>query len=170
MPHQFFDNPNYRAEIRALLRLHQLWQEGRGDSAEADALRDATDGHWEALSEAERRRIWGLSQDLNSIENQSSHQHANALNPQLHAKLVEANEARKSGLWDRALELLRTIENDAPPALLSHLRGSIWLDAGNANVAVVFIENAARLEPDLSSYQSVILQDAAAPVGVADLG
>ena len=157
MPQPFIDNTNYRAEIRALLALHRLWLDGKGESPEADAVRDATDGHWELLSEVERKRLRGLSEDSNSIEVRRPGQTPIQVNSQTQTRLVDALECRRKGEWDRALDLLRILGNDAPPALISHLRGSIWLEAGDAEVAVVFIEHAARLEPDSSSYHALVL-------------
>jgi tetratricopeptide (TPR) repeat protein len=156
MQKPFPENSNYRSEIRALLRLHRLWVEGKGESPEADAVRDATDGHWELLSEVERKRVRGLSEDLNSIEDQESYQRAAERNPHVRTKLAEVYEARQRGDWDRALALLRTLEKEAPPALVSYLRGSIWLEAGDPEVAVTFIAHATRLEPDNTSYHALV--------------
>jgi hypothetical protein len=50
-------NPNYVAMLRGTRELHRLLAAGKDDSPEADAIRDATDGPWEALSEAERKRV-----------------------------------------------------------------------------------------------------------------
>ena len=157
MPQSFSESLNYRSEIRAILRLHRLWLEGRGESPEADALRDATDGHWEFLTDVERKRIRGLSEDLNSIESQLFGQPPTEMNVQAQAKLVEVHEARQRGEWDNALELLRLLRNDVPPALISYLRGSIWLEAGDPEVAIVFIEHATRLEPDNCSYHALVM-------------
>ena len=61
----FEGSPHYWAEVRAILELHHLWKQGKGESPEAEALRDATDGHWELLSDDERQRVRELSADLN---------------------------------------------------------------------------------------------------------
>ncbi|MBI2808349.1 MAG: hypothetical protein HYX68_25455 [Planctomycetes bacterium] len=163
MRQPFSENANYRSEIRAILRLHRLWLAGKGESAEADALRDATDGHWELLSEFERKRIRGLSEDLNSLESQLPDQAATEISAQACRKLPESYAARQLGEWDRALEILRMCENAAPLALISYLRGSIWLEAGDPEVASVFIEHATRLEPDSSSYRALVLSTPTTP-------
>ena len=67
MPRPFATNSNYQAVIRALLQIHRLWVDGKGESPEADAIRDAMDGPWSRLSDSERERVRGLSEDLNSI-------------------------------------------------------------------------------------------------------
>src|SRR5271166_6101821 len=58
---------SYLATVRGLRELHELTATGRLDSPEADAVRDATDAPWRALTEEEKRRISGLSEDLYSI-------------------------------------------------------------------------------------------------------
>ncbi len=60
-------SPAYRAMVRGTRELHQLLAAGKDDSPEADALRDATDGPWEALSEVERNRVRNLAEDLYSL-------------------------------------------------------------------------------------------------------
>lgn len=55
------DSPGYLAFAGRLWQLHQLMSSGRGDSPEADALRDAMDGPWRALCEEERTRLRELS-------------------------------------------------------------------------------------------------------------
>jgi tetratricopeptide (TPR) repeat protein len=151
MPQLFSTNSNYRSVIRSLLRIHQLWVEGKGESPEADAIRD-DDASWRLLSEVERKRVRGLSEDLNSISDPPAIELANEMNPQAQAKLVEALEARQRGEWDRALELYRRWGKHMAPALVSYLRASIWFEAGDAEVALVFIDHAKRLEPDNSKY------------------
>jgi hypothetical protein len=59
-------NPNYRACLHGLRALHLLAIEGRDESPEADAIRDATDAPWVALSEAEREQLRQFSEDLDS--------------------------------------------------------------------------------------------------------
>src|SRR5437870_4028437 len=129
-------NPNYRAYVRGVRELHQLCVAGNEDSPEADAIRDATDGPWEALSEVERERVGNLSEDLYSlVEPPPAPQ---PMNPQAEAKLSEAFEARQRGEWDRALELLRRWAAFLAPDVVSFFRGRIWLDAGDTETAVLF--------------------------------
>src|SRR5260370_41936683 len=60
-------SPSYLATVRGTHALHRLIAEGKDDSPEADGIRDASDGPWEALSETERDRArWGAD-DLYSI-------------------------------------------------------------------------------------------------------
>ena len=45
-PQPFVMNPNYLAMVRGVRELHLLMAEGKDDSPEADAIRDATDAPW----------------------------------------------------------------------------------------------------------------------------
>lgn len=145
-------NPNYLAVIQGLLRMHRLSADGRFESPEADALRDEMDAPCEGLSDVERKRIAGLSADLNAISEIPAAQPP-VMQSQSRATLIQATEAWRQGEWDRALELLRIAGNSAPPALVSHLRGEIWRDAGDAATAAVFFEHASRLEPENGNFQ-----------------
>ena len=161
MRQAFPDDANYRSVIRSLLLLHRLWNEGKGESPEADAIRDAMDDPWHLLSEAERKRVWGLSQDLNSFSQSAESQGQFEMKPQAQVMLVEATEARQRGEWDRALDTLRECSPSIAPALLFYLRGAIWSDAGDHEVAAAFFAHAAKLEPENSTYRALSSNGAA---------
>jgi len=129
--------PSYRAMVRGTRELHQLIAEGKDDSPEADAIRDATDGPWQALSEVERTRVQSLSEDLYSLAESPT---AQSMNPQAQARLVEAFEAKNRGEWDRALDLLRRWRAHIDPSLVNYLRGSIWFEAGDPETAAIFLK------------------------------
>jgi tetratricopeptide (TPR) repeat protein len=148
-------NPNYLAMVRGTRELHQLLAAGKEDSPEADAIRDATDGPWESLSEVERNRVRNISEDLYSLVEPPPD--AQPMNPQAQAKLSEAFEANQRGEWDRALDLLRRWRAHFDPALVSYLRGSIWLEAGDPGTAALFLEHAFKLQPDNENYLALFL-------------
>jgi tetratricopeptide (TPR) repeat protein len=154
--HALTFSPSYLAVARGIRELHRLGLEGQDDSPEADAIRDAADGPWVALSETERRRVSGLSEDLYSVSEPASE--VFETNPRAQAKLVEAFEAYQRGEWDRALELVRRWSKHFPPALASYLRGLIWLEAGDAETAALFCEHAAQLEPQNGKYLAYYLE------------
>ena len=156
-PQPFPVNLHYLTALRGLLRMHRLAADGLFESPEADAIRDAMDAPWQGLSDVERKRIGGLSEDLNAISEITSAEPPSMINPQAQAKLVQAGEARWRGEWDKALELLRRWGKHASPALVSYLRGAIWRAAGDAGTAAVFFEHASRLEPENGGYQAVLL-------------
>lgn len=156
-------NPNYLAMVRGTRELHQLHAAGKDDSPEADAIRDATDGPWEALSEVERNRLRNLSEDLYSLVEPAPA--AQPMNPQAQAKLNEAFEANQRGEWDRALDLLRLWRAHLDPAMVSYLRGSIWLEAGDPATAALFFEHASKLNPGCEHDQYLLLN----ALGISDL-
>jgi tetratricopeptide (TPR) repeat protein len=149
-------SPNYRAVIRGIRELHRLAIAGQDESPEADAIRDAMDGPWGALSDVERKRASGVSEDLYSISEPVT-SGKQELNPQAQARLNDAFEARERGDWDRALELLRRWGKYFPPAPVSFLRGKIWLDAGDPETAVLFFQHASQLQPDDGNSLAVFL-------------
>jgi tetratricopeptide (TPR) repeat protein len=148
-------SPNYLTVVRGIHEMHRLIADGQEDSPAAEADRDATDRPWQALTEVERRRASGLSEDLYSIT--EAPPPAQSMDPQAAARLNDAVEARQRGEWDRALELLRKWRAFVAPALVSYLRGSVWSEAGDARTAVLFYEHAWRLQPDNGNYLAIFL-------------
>jgi tetratricopeptide (TPR) repeat protein len=146
---------NYRAYVHGVRELHQLAIAGKEDSPEADAIRDATDLPWEALSEVERERVGSLSEDLYSLAETPAA--IPPMNPHVQAEQNEAFEAIHRGEWDRSLELLRRLASFLAPDLLSFLRGKIWLEAGDIETAVLFLEHASRLQPENGNYLAIFL-------------
>ena len=63
----FILSPSYLTVVRGIREMHRLIAAGQEDSPAAEALRDATDRPWQALTEVERKRASGLSEDLYSI-------------------------------------------------------------------------------------------------------
>ena len=153
--HPFSTSPSYLESIRGLHRLHALALEGRNDSPEADAIRDGLERPWYDLSAIEQERIEGLSEDLYSISDPP--QEPLTSNPQVQRKLAELDEARQSGKWDEALELLRRWCRYIDPALLSSRRGSLWREAGDDETAALFFEHASRLQPTNGGHKSLYL-------------
>jgi len=147
-------NPNYIAMVRGTIALHTLIAEGKDDSPEADAIRDATDAPWETLSEIERERVRGLSEDLYSLTDSVTQK---PMNDQAISQILGAVEARRQGNWDRALELLRHVAPYVDPAILSFQRGAIWREAGEMEAATVFFGYSHRLQPENPSFWALYL-------------
>src|SRR5260370_1197618 len=95
----YSSRPAYVQSIRGLLRLHELAQSGQDESPEADAIRDSLERPWYELSEVEKKRIAGLSEDLYAISEPPSQPHD--MKPQAQRKLLEADTARQSGAQAR---------------------------------------------------------------------
>ncbi|MGA7499165.1 MAG: hypothetical protein WBX00_20740 [Isosphaeraceae bacterium] len=147
---------SYLATVRGLRELHELTATGRLDSPEADAVRDATDAPWGALTEEEKRRISGLSEDLYSITDPAQTA-VKEKNPQSQARLVDVYQARQRGEWDRVFELLRRWGAYLDPSLLSYLRGATWVEAGDPATAAIFYKHASELQPDNGNYLALYL-------------
>jgi hypothetical protein len=59
--------PDHLGCFKALtLRIHQLDREGKGETPEADALREESDGPWRAMTKAEREEAARYSGDLDA--------------------------------------------------------------------------------------------------------
>jgi hypothetical protein len=53
--------------------------------------------------------------------------------------------------------MLRKLQKLVPAALVAYLRGSIWEGLGDKQVAVVFYEQATRLDPGNQGLQAAFL-------------
>jgi tetratricopeptide (TPR) repeat protein len=147
---------NYLAVVRGLRELHRLAIAGRQDSPEGDAVRDATDVPWQALTEVEKKRLSGLSEDLYSTTD-PPRPLAHDLDPQVQCRLIDVDQARYRGEWDRALDLLRRWAASIEPSVLSYLRGFTWLEAGDAETAALFFDHSSRLQPQNGAYLALLL-------------
>jgi tetratricopeptide (TPR) repeat protein len=147
---QFSDSSDYLESIRGLHQLHALTVAGKDEGPEADMVRARLEGPWWRLSDVQKKRITGLSEDLYSISEPPTE--AEPMNPQAQRKLVEALDARQAKDWDKALDLLRRWGRYLEPALLSYLRGTIWMQAGDYSTATLFFQHAAEREPDNENY------------------
>ncbi|MBI1832483.1 MAG: hypothetical protein HYR84_13650 [Planctomycetes bacterium] len=63
---------NYLTVIHGLFEMYRLAKEGKFESPEADAIRDAIDEPWALLTDAERERARELSMGLNAIIDRES--------------------------------------------------------------------------------------------------
>jgi hypothetical protein len=136
----FPTDPDYIESIHGLYRLHALTISGHDDSDEAQAVRAGLEQPGFRLSTADQTRIRGLSEDLYTL---SEPPHAMlSLNQEAQGGLIEALDARRLGDWDRALELLRRYARHLDAAIVSYLRGAIWLEAGDPATAALFFAHA----------------------------
>jgi len=143
-------SPSYLEAVRGLHELHRLTVAGLLDSPEADAVRDAADATWEALTEEEKQRLGGLSEDLYSITD-PPRTAVKDLNPQAKARLAEVDQARQNGEGEKALELLRKWGTSLEPSAISVLRGAIWQEVGDLATAAIFYNHARGPGPDIGN-------------------
>jgi hypothetical protein len=133
----------YVESIRGLLQLHHLATIGKDDSPEADAIRNTLERPWAELTDTEKKRITGLSEDLYSIS--APNRDPDPLNAEAERELNEFADACQSADWDKALELLRRCDHYLPLADASYRREFVWQEAGDRDTAAVFFEHAAQL-------------------------
>ena len=152
-----FGSPSFKLVAKGLVELHRLMKDGKDDSPEAESVRDALDAPLNALNRIEEERAQWLSEDLYSVSEPPAGITQKEMSPQAQQQLSEAIEARQSGQWDRALALLRQWREHISPALLSYLRGSIWLEAGFPDVAAMFYGHAAESDPANANYQALYI-------------
>jgi hypothetical protein len=155
--HPPFGSPSFKVVAKGLVALHRLIKEGKDDSPEAESVRDALDAPLHALNPIEKERAQWLSEDLYSVSEPLAAISQAPMDPQAQRHLDEAAEASQNKEWDRALELLRRWRESIAPALLTYLRGTIWLDAGNRDVATVFFGHAAESDPSNAKYRAIYL-------------
>ena len=151
--HSSFGSPSFHLVAKGLVALHRLIKEGKDDSPEAEAIRDALDAPLKALNRIEKERAQWLSEDLYSVSEPPAMSTQKEMNAQAQQQFYEAIEARRGREWDRALTLLRRGREHISPALLSLQRGLIWLEAGNPDVAIVFFGYASESDPSNAMYQ-----------------
>jgi hypothetical protein len=140
----FFANPDFLQYVRHLSQLHQLIREGADESPEGEALRDRLDGPGSRLSTDEVASVNGISADFYSLVAPPTGPTAPQTD-EVRADLRSALEARDRGDFGRALELLRRRAPSVNPAVLSYVRGTIWGEAGEDQIAVQFFRRAAQL-------------------------
>ncbi len=150
-------SPTFERVAKGLVALHRLIKDGSDDSPEAEAIRDELDAPLKALNPTERQRAQWLSEDLYSVSEPPAATEHKALNPQAQRQLNEAFEARQSREWDRALALLRRWKEYIAPALLSYLRGAIWLESGHPEVAAVFYGHASECDSENANYRAIYM-------------
>lgn len=146
----FPTNDSYIRSVQGLHQLHMLAHLGKDDDPEADDLRASLELPWRHLTETDKMRITGLSEDLYSLSEPPSP--PLAMTSEAQKRLVEALEARQGGEWDKALELLRRWGRYLDPALLAYLRGTIWREGGDNATAALFFRRATFLEPSNEKY------------------
>jgi len=141
----------FHTSVDLLLRLHELMKTGKGDTEDADELRDRSVRPWYEMSEEEQELVRGLSADLYSIgvESQGS---------PLEIESTYYQRLLKDEHWSEALDFLRANETQIPTHAVAHQRGYCWSQLGFPQAAFPFFGEAARLAPDEPFILSCYLQ------------
>jgi len=158
VPYPSFGSPTFSLVVKGLVELHRLINDGKGDSQEAEAVRDALDGPLKALNRTEKERAQWLSEDLYSVSAPTATIIQNAMNSTAQHRLIEALEARESRDWDRALALFRELKGQISPDLLSYNRGLVWDEADYPAIAAEFFNHASQIDPTNAHYRALYMQ------------
>jgi tetratricopeptide (TPR) repeat protein len=149
--HDTISSPALEYE-RLLLQLAHLMAEGRGDTEEADALRDQMDRPWRELRPEEMGRLRALSADLYMLQDAEIPEPldpAEGAPERLGAALQHAYDQQD---WDRLLALLRKGPSLLPPDRIASLRARAYQALGHPETALLFLAHAARLAPEEERY------------------
>jgi tetratricopeptide (TPR) repeat protein len=113
---------------------------------------------WAEIDDCQKQRLWGLSSDLNSLRDREAWVESDW--PSMTEKdLVQAqSDAFQRKDWDKLLEHLRRPPRFHPRSMVDYLRGKAWQEMGHPEVAVLFFDNATRLEPENSTYGVLALE------------
>jgi tetratricopeptide (TPR) repeat protein len=145
-----------REYVRLLRNLHALIAQGKGDSGEADQLRDLMDDPWYQMSPDEIRRVRGLSADLYTlVDPPSPPQAADPREIAETCRLVEAAWNNKD--WDGGLELLRDRPHPYPADRVAFMRAGCWEHLGDLETSRLFLEKAVSLSPSNGYYRIGLL-------------
>ena len=137
---------HYQESTRLLRELHFLMAEGKGDTDEADRVRDLMDDHWYHLSDQEIRRVRGLSADLYTLSDPPPPR--KQLTQQ---EIEEFNRLAPTALhdkdWDQLLELLRDHPHPLAADSVAIIRAVCWNNLGDRETSFLFLERGITLNP-----------------------
>jgi hypothetical protein len=157
MTGKFWDNPYYVEYETLLKKLHRLMAEGKGDSEEADAVRDEMDRPERELSREELARLNGLSADLYMLQDDENFEPSDSDEgaPELLAARLEA--AWHGQDWEKVLELLRRGLTSMARDRVAYMRAWAYGELGHPDTALLFMAYAAKLNPREPLYRSQLV-------------
>src|SRR5437660_4175123 len=141
------ESSDCRKLIELTRRLHLLMAEGKGESEEAEALREDVLRAWGFITEDEAKRLNGLSADLYQLTNEEIYARVDPVErtrERLEPRLRAAWERQG---WDEVLALLRTGPEYLRQDQIAYLRGRCWTELGHPEIALLFYDYAARTNP-----------------------
>ena len=148
---RFFDNPHFRAYVRLLFQLHRMIRVGTDETAEGEELRDQMDGPADHLDQDEIDCVKGISADFYTLSD-PPWQVQQPILPTVREDMKEVLEARDAGAFVKALELLRKNQVYHDTATVTYMRGRIWSEAREREIAVQFFQRAKELAPENGNY------------------
>jgi tetratricopeptide (TPR) repeat protein len=142
--------------VKLLRELHSLIADGKGDTEEADRLRDLMDAPWFNMNAKEIRRVRGLSADLHTlVDTPPAFQQCDQ--ELLNESCRLAEEAWINKDWEGALELLRERPHPFPPDRVAFMRAGCWENLGDLETSLLFLERAAELNPGAGYYSLALM-------------
>src|SRR5436853_6700390 len=103
MEARFWNNPHFVQYETLLRRLHELMAAGKGDTDEADTVRDEMDLPWRALRRKEIARLDGLSADLYMLEDDEVFEAAEPEERTAERLGTELERAWNQGQWETVM-------------------------------------------------------------------
>ncbi|MCA9163114.1 MAG: hypothetical protein KDA62_09050 [Planctomycetales bacterium] len=145
---------------RLLLRLHDAISEGRGDSDDADAIRDEMDRAWNMLDAESVGLVNGLSADLYALN--GSGDSAQVALPNAHVAQFDRalfDEAWQREDWSEALRIIRANVTSLAADEVASIRAAFWLYLGEPMVALTFFRYLERLRSERMKGQEPLTVD-----------
>jgi tetratricopeptide (TPR) repeat protein len=148
---------------RLLRESHDLLAQGRGDSAEAEALAERMDQPWYAMTADEQQRMRGLSADLNALLDGGPKRVE--MSPEVLARwqgtIKDAHAQAELGNVDDSLAALRKpIPSELPPHIIPFLQARCWERLGDLETSLIFMKEAERSDPEQTLTVLTLLQRA----------
>ncbi len=153
----FMNSPQYVAFVGLLRRLHFLMAGGKGNTDEADAVRDEMDDPWYDMSTVEQERSRRLSADLYTL-GQNPEAPTGHDDTAVNSLRAAIRRAWGTTDWEGILDLLRGSPGVLPPHAEAFLRGWAWNQMGDAESAALFFQRAAELDPDNPNYPLAVME------------
>jgi tetratricopeptide (TPR) repeat protein len=152
MAQTFSDNPHYVEYERLLRQLHQLIAEGRGDTDEADRIREEMDEPWRKLRQEEVDRLNGLSADLYMLQADEIFEPADPEERKPERLEPAIRVALDQHEWEQLLALLRLGPTFLSQDSVAFIRAQAYSELGHLDTALLFAEYAARLNSQEPTY------------------
>lgn len=112
---------------------------------------------YEMLTVEQRQEIWGLSADLYSLlDKEQAPGGGVKLSPEEAAERLHA--AFETSNWNELLQLLRLQDGLLSHSVLDYVRYRAWSELGHPEVALAFIQNAIRRDPNDFGYKRLLLE------------
>ena len=153
-------NSPFQRCVGLLRRLHEMMSAGEGETDAADGLREQLADLWTLLGSGEQDLLQGLSVDLYTLGGNEP-----PLPPGVHASerslerlAPRIKSAYEHQDWTQLLALCRLHPEFVPKDRRAYLRARCWQSLGHPDLAVLFFDDASRLNPANVNYPAFTLE------------